>query len=175
MHGEWIMEMHQLYALNCFFDHMESQESLKLDVQLNKWMDRHTYYKLAIHCFIKNSKHLKDLSIAYAIKEEFFNPELLTFLGVSFGENESSLRKLSVHIDRLKIGDNLSVAQNHLQKFKDDLAHNTTLEEVTLTVERNTLRLRPLHQEDLRWFQFVCDVKKGAAKSEKAKALWYWS
>jgi hypothetical protein len=176
VHDKWILEDCILCALMPCFHALRNQEVVDMKLCMNA-NDFYDVYIGSSYLF-NGEKPLRELSILYEsitpIHSHFFK-----FFGARIAHNET-LRKFSFHMDRLKIGGRFLITPQHICSFKDQIAKNTMLQEVTFTVERNVIRLHPFHDEDLQWFQFVCRTKKPAVNIEwnpKWKLPWwhYWS
>jgi len=176
MHGAWILERCYREGLFSFLRHMRGQESLKLQIPLGEggaYEDVYSVFVAALNDFIVKNKVLKELSISYDNKNSTASIGLVPF-GLRIAK-ESSLKKLSLEIATLKTERGSSIIPYHVRILQVEIEGNVRLEEVTVTVEHHRIRLSPEHKEDVAWFEFMCEVKEGRIRSEKAKAPWYWS
>lgn len=177
MCGTWVLEECCRTGLEDFLDRMREQESLKLHIPLGKgggYDDMHYMFVAALNSFIRKNKVLKELSLSFDNTHSTASIGHIP-LGLKIG-NKSRLEKFTLDIAALKRKENdLSVVPFQIQVLRAEIADNKNLKDVTITVERHPIRVRPWCEEDIEWFEFMCGVKTGNIVSKKAKAPWYWS
>jgi hypothetical protein len=164
-----------------FVERMRKQKFLKLHMQIYPGWDAcdQDDYCERLQRFIRNNHLLEELSITFDNAQSNVPVWLVPFsLQLRDGNMFKNLKKLSVNITSLgkNAKSDLYDSFGAVECAEHRYLRSSPLEEITLTIEHNIIRLRPVrHIEDMDWFEFVCKVKMGTVKSAKAKAPWYWS